>query len=193
MCAAQAEFIPLVIVGGGFLFALICVAAMFNGLVRARNTCDESWSDIDTELRRRYDLIPNLVRTVKAYAQHEKDVLERVVQARQAAMAAHDSPKSLAHDENALIGALRNVIAVAESYPDLKASQNYLKLQEELAHTENRIQRARRFYNANVRDLANRIETFPSNIIASMFSFTKREFFEIEDGTVREAPAVRIH
>ena len=188
MALAQAEVVPLVIVGGGFLFVLIVVVGMYNGLVRARNTCSESWSDVDTELQRRYELIPNLVETVKGYAKHEREVLDRVVQARQTAMANHGSPESQAHDENVLIGSLRQLFAVSESYPELKASRNFLQLQEELARTENRIQRARRFYNANVRDLANRIEMFPSNMIAGMFNFTKREFFEIDDPTAREVP-----
>ncbi|MHC4445009.1 MAG: LemA family protein [Planctomycetota bacterium] len=162
------------------------VAGMYNSLVRARNACDESWADIDTELRRRYDLIPNLVETVKGYAAHERETLERVVQARNTAMANTGSPESQARDENMLIGALRQLFALAENYPDLKANQNFLQLQGELSNTENRIQRSRRFYNANVRDLSNRIEVFPSNIVANMFSFTKREYFEIEDAAVRE-------
>lgn len=188
---AQASMVPLLIAGGIILLLLIIVAGMYNGLVRARNACDESWSDIDTELRRRYDLIPNLVETVKGYAAHEKDTLERVIRARNTAMANHGSPESQAKDENVLVGALRQLFALAESYPDLKANQNFLQLQAELANTENRIQRARRFYNANVRDLSNRIDVFPSNLIASMFGFTKREYFEIEDAVVREPVRVQ--
>ena len=147
------------------------VAGMYNGLVRAKNACDESWADIDTELRRRYDLIPNLIETVKGYATHERDVFERVVQARNAAVANHGSPASQAKDENVLIGSLRQLFALAESYPDLKANQNFLQLQTELANTEDRLQRSRRFYNANVRDLNNRLEVFPSNMVAQMFAF----------------------
>jgi LemA protein len=173
------------------LVVLLWVAGLYNALVRVRNACDESWADIDTELRRRYDLIPNLVETVKGYAAHEREVLERVTQARNTAQANHGSPESQAKDENVLVGGLRQLFAVAENYPDLKANQNFLKLQEELSVTEDRLQRSRRFYNANVRDLNNRIEVFPSNIIAQQFGFQKREYFEIEDAAVREAPAVK--
>jgi LemA protein len=171
---------------------LVWVIAIYNGLVRTRNHCDESWSDIDTELKRRYDLIPNLVETVKGYAAHEKDVLERVIAARQAAMASHGSLKEQARDENALAAGLRQLFAVAESYPVLKSNENYLHLQKELVNTEDRIQRARRFYNANVRDMNNRVQSFPSNLLASMFSFTNREFFEIEEAAVRQPPVVKL-
>ena len=179
-------WVPIAVIGGIAIFGVIVVAGMYNGLVRSRNACDESWADIDTELRRRYDLIPNLIETVKGYAAHEKETLERVVQARNAAMANQGSPESQAHDENILAGALKSLFALSESYPDLKANQNFLKLQEELATTENRIQRSRRFYNANVRDLNNRREVFPSNIVANMFGFGKREYFEIEDDDARD-------
>jgi len=186
LAQAQASLVLLLIAGGVILLVVVIVAGMYNSLVRTRNACDESWADIDTELRRRYDLIPNLVQTVKGYAAHEKETLERVIQARNTAMANHGSPESQAKDENILVGALRQLFALAESYPDLKANQNFLQLQGELANTENRIQRSRRFYNANVRDLSNRIGVFPSNIIANMFGFSKREYFEIEDAAVRE-------
>lgn len=172
------------------IIAVASVMALYNGLVRVRNACDESWADIDAELKRRYDLIPNLVNTVKGYAAHEKEVLERVIQARNAAVASQGSPDSQARDENALIGTLRQLFALAENYPDLKANQNFLKLQGELANTEDRIQRSRRFYNANVRDLSNRVDVFPSSVIAGMFHFTKREYFEVEDVIVRERPVV---
>ena len=142
------------------------------------------------QLQKRYDLVPNLVNTVKGYAAHEKDVLERVIQARNAAVASQGSPEAQARDENALIGTLRQLFALAENYPDLKANQNFLQLQGELVNTEDRIQRSRRFYNANVRDLSNRIDLFPSSIIARMFHFTKREYFEVEDAIVRERPVV---
>lgn len=189
---AQNGTLVSVLIGGGLvLFLLIIVAAMYNGLVRARNACDESWADIDTELRRRYDLIPNLVECVKGYAAHEKETLERVIKARNVAMENHGSPESQAKDENVLVGALRQVFALAESYPQLKANENFLHLQEELANTEDRIQRSRRFYNANVRDLNNRIDVFPSNLIASSFGFGKREYFEIEDAVVREPVRVQ--
>ena len=180
------------IVLGIVLFILIWVLAMYNGLVKTRNHVTESWSNIDTELKRRYDLIPNLVETVKGYAKHEKEVLERVIQLRNAAQANHGSPKSQADDENQMIGGLRQMFAVAESYPDLKANQNFLALQQELANTEDRIQRARRFYNGNVRDLNVRVETMPSALIANMFGFQKAEFFEIEDASMRAAPVVKV-
>ncbi len=182
------ELAPVFILLGILLLFFLWVAMLYNNLVRGKNMCDESWSDIDTELKRRYNLIPNLVETVKGYAAHEKDVLERVVQLRNNAIANEGSPKSQAGDENALVGSLRHLFAVVENYPDLKANHNFLHLQKELSNTEDRIQRARRFYNANVRDLNNKIEVFPSNILAGMFGFQKREFFEIEDVAMRAAP-----
>ena len=173
----------------GFLLVFILwVAAAYNGLVRGRNACDESWSDIDTELKRRYELIPNLVETVKGYLQHERGTLEAVVAARNTAAANHGPPSAQARDENLLAGSLRQLFAVAEAYPDLKANGNFLKLQEELAVTEDRIQRSRRFYNGNVRDLNNRIEVFPSNLVAGSFGFQRREFFELDEPAAREAP-----
>jgi LemA protein len=184
--------VPVIMLIGLGLLLLLWVAGMFNGLVRTKNACDESWSDIDTELRRRYDLIPNLVETVKGYARHERELFERVIQARNVAFANHGSPESQAKDENVLVGGVRQVFAVAENYPDLKANENFLKLQEQLATTEDRLQRSRRFYNANVRDLNNRLQMFPSNIIASWFAFQKREYFEIEEAAARQTPAVRL-
>ena len=175
---------------GAVLIVLLWTVGTYNGLVRTRNHCDESWSGVDTELKRRYDLIPNLVETVKGYATHERETLERVVEARNRAAANSGSPEAQARDENAMVGQLKQLFAVVEGYPDLKASRNFLALQEELITTENRIQRARRFYNANVRDLANRIETFPSNFLASMFGFKRREFFEIEDSSQRALPQI---
>ncbi len=182
--------IPLIVAGVFFLLALIWVIGSYNALVRLTNMCDESWADIDTELKRRYNLIPNLVETVKGYAAHEKEVLERVIQARNAAIANEGSPKDQALDENMLAGCLRRLFVLVENYPQLKANDNFLHLQNELTHTEDRIQRSRRFYNANVRDLNTRVEVIPSNIIAGMFGFGKREFFEIEDAIVRDAPKV---
>ena len=181
-------FVVLGIIG----FALIWLIATYNTLIRLRQHCRESWSSIDTELRRRYDLIPNLVETVKGYAAHERQTLEAVVAARNQAAGSNGSPQSQAEDENLLVGALRNVFALSEGYPELKASGNFLKLQEELANTENRIQAARRFYNANVRDINTRIEVFPSNLIAGAFSFRPHEFFEIEDAGIRELPSVKL-
>jgi len=169
------------------------IAFIYNNLVRGRNACDESWADVDTELKRRYDLIPNLVETVKGYARHEREAMERVTRARATAAASHGSPGSQARDENALVDSLRRMFAVAEGYPDLKASSHFLELLNELVNTEDRIQRARRFYNGNVRDYNNMVEMFPSNIVAGAFKCRKREFFEIEAAIEREAPAVRIH
>jgi LemA protein len=165
-------------------------ALTYNCLVQSRNRCDESWADIDTELKRRYDLIPNLVRTVEGYATHEREVLTRVCHARTTAMANNGSPQSQAGDENDLVRGLRQLFAVVENYPDLKANQNFLALQTELANTEERIQRSRRFYNANVREYENRLQTLPSNLVARSFDFPNREFFEIEDVSQRTAPVV---
>ncbi len=174
---------------GVLLVLSLWIAAMYNRLVRARNHCNESWSGIDTELKRRYDLIPNLVQTVKGYASHENSVIESVVQARARAVASNGSPAAQAKDENALIGTLRQLFVVVENYPQLKANENFLKLQGELSNTEDRIQAARRFYNANVRDLNVQIETFPSNVIAGMFHFSQREFFEIENAAAKLPPS----
>jgi len=172
------------------LIVVLVIIGMYNSLVRGRNHVTESWSGIDTELKRRYDLIPNLVETVKGYAKHEREVLERVVEARTRAVASTGSPASQAQDENVLVGALKQLFAVAEAYPDLKASQNFLALQNQLTETENRIQASRRFYNANVRDYNNRCQMFPTNLMASMFHFQPAEFFEVESALQREAPKV---
>lgn len=174
------------------LLVVLILVGMYNSLVRGRNHVRESWSGIDTELKRRYDLIPNLVETVKGYARHEREVLERVIQARTQAVASTGSPAQQAQDENFLVGALRQLFALAEGYPDLKASENFLELQRELAETENRIQASRRFYNANVRDLNTRIQVFPSSLIASIFGFQREQFFEIEDAAMRRAPQVEL-
>jgi LemA protein len=180
----------LIVVGVILLLALIWVIATYNNLVNLRNFVKESWAGIDTELKRRYDLIPNLVKTVQGYAQYEQETLRLLVEARNRAVASTGSPESQAKDENALVGRLREFLAVVENYPNLKASENFLKLQEELASTEDRIQAARRFYNANVRDLNTRIEVFPSNLIANAFEFEKEQFFEIEAAVERAAPQV---
>jgi LemA protein len=180
------------IVGGVVLLLILWVAFMYNALVRGRNHCDEAWSGIDTELKRRYDLIPNLVSTVKGYAAHERETLEQVTQARNAAVASQGSPASQAKDENVLVDSLKRLLAVVESYPDLKANQNFLKLQQELVNTEDRIQRARRFYNGNVRDYNNRVQVIPSALIARPFGFKEREFFEIESAVERQAPVVKM-
>ncbi len=185
-------FIPLIVIGLLVFIPLLWVIGTFNGLIRLRNTCRESWAGIDTELKRRYDLIPRLVEVVKGYAQHERDVLERVVAARAAAVASTGSPASQARDETQLVGAMRTFFGVVERYPDLKANQNFLALQEELVNTEDRIAAARRFYNANVRDFNTRTQVFPANLIAGAFGFAAAEFFEVDDHTIRAAPAVNL-
>ncbi len=164
----------------------IWVVLNYNALVRIRQQVGESWSGIDTELKRRYDLIPNLVEAVKGYASHEREVLQDVTEARARARSSAGSPESQAQDEKALVMSMDRLLAVAEGYPDLKANENYLALQHELANTEDRIQAARRFFNANVRDLNTRIEVFPSNLIAQMFHFEKAGFFEVESSKVRQ-------
>ena len=161
----------------------------FNSLVRLRNQSEEGFSDIDVQLKRRHDLIPNLVETVKGYASHEQRVFENVTAARTGAVSAQ-GPEAQAQAENALTGALRQLFAVAENYPDLKASQNFLELQNELTDTEDKIQAARRFYNMTVRDLNIKCEQFPSRIVAGFANVLEREFFEIEDAAEREVPSV---
>jgi len=162
----------------------------YNGLVRLRNLVQESWRQIDVELKRRHDLIPNLVETVKGYAAHERGVFEEVARARSAAITPGSGPAEQAQQENVLTQALGKLFAVAEAYPDLKASQNFMALQTELTNTEDRIAAGRRFYNANVRQLNTKIETVPTNIIAGMFHFVRAEYFEAEEPEVREAPTV---
>ncbi len=173
---------------GILALGLVWVIAAYNGLVSLKNRTDEAWSDIDVQLKRRYDLIPNLVETVKGYAKHEKQVFEEVTKARTAAMGAgtlHDK----AAKENMLTDALKSVFAIAENYPDLKASQNFLSLQGELTDTEDKIEAARRFYNGNVRDFNTQLQTFPTNMIAQNLGFKSREFFEAGAG---EREAVKV-
>ena len=158
---------------------ILYVVFIFNGLVRLKNRAEEAWSDIDVQLKRRYDLIPNLVNTVKGYATHERELLERVTEARSQAMQA-GTAGSKAQAENMLSDTLKSLFAVAENYPDLKANQNFLELQNELSDTENKIQAARRFYNSNAVELNSKIDMFPSNVIAQVFHFSKREFFEAD-------------
>lgn len=158
---------------------------VYNGLIRLRNRTDEAWSDIDVQLKRRYNLIPNLVETVKGYAKHERELFEKVTQARTAAMGAQ-TVEEHGKTENMLAGALKSLFAVAENYPDLKANQNFLELQRELSDTENKIQAARRFYNGNVRDFNIKIQKFPNNLVAGTLSFKKRDFFEVEEAAARE-------
>lgn len=174
-------FIIVLIVVGLIVLWLI---GTFNGLVRARNRVKESWSDIDVQLKRRYDLIPNLVESVKGYAKHESGVFEQVTKARAAAMGAQ-TVEEHGKAENMLTGALKSLFAVSEAYPDLKASANFAKLQDELSDTENKIQAARRFYNSNVLVINTKIETFPTNLIAGMFGFKQSQFFELGDSIER--------
>jgi len=175
----------VIIIVAVVLLPVIFVVATYNSLVTLRNLVKNSWANIDTELRRRYDLIPNLVETVKGYAAHERTVLETVTEARARAVASTGSPASQARDENKLVQALNGLFAVSERYPQLKAADNFLKLQQELVDTEDRIQAARRFYNGNVKDLNTRCEMFPSNLIASWFSFSHAEYFEVDSLDVR--------
>lgn len=161
--------------------AAIWIIAVYNGLITLKNRVDEAWSDIDVQLKRRYDLIPNLVNTVKGYAAHEKEVFEKVTEARTKAMGAGSAAEK-AGAENMLSGALKSLFAVAEAYPDLKANQNFLELQRELTDTEDKIQASRRFYNGNVRDFNTKIQVFPTNVFAGMLNFTKRDFFEAGEG-----------
>ncbi len=167
------------------------VIAIYNGFVRLTQRAKEAWADIDVQLKRRYDLIPNLIETVKGYAAHEKETFDAVTSARAEATQVHVDPSNITPEqitamagaESSLTGALGKLLAVAEAYPDLKASQNFSELQTELSDTENKIQAARRFYNTNVRDLAIKLQSFPSNLIGRTFGFTEREYFELEDGS----------
>ena len=167
---------------------ILWVIFAFNGLVSLRNRAKEAWSDIEVQLKRRYDLIPNLVNTVKGYATHESSAFENVTKARSMAMGATGPTGEHAEAENMLTGALKSVFAIAEAYPELKANTNFLALQNELSDTENKIQAARRFYNANVRDLNTKIEVFPSNMIAKSFGFSKIEFFDLGDNDAAQNP-----
>ena len=175
-----------------FLIILVVIVLLlifiFNRFVSLRNRAKEAWADIEVQLKRRYDLIPNLVNTVKGYATHESSAFENVTKARAAAMGAGGNLADKGQAENMLTGALKSVFAIAEAYPDLKANQNFLSLQNELSDTENKIQAARRFYNTNVRDLNIAIESFPGNVIAGIFSFTKMEFFDLGDNDAAQNP-----
>lgn len=157
------------------------VIFVFNRFISLRNRTKEAWADIEVQLKRRYDLIPNLVNTVKGYATHESSAFENVTKARTLAMGVSGPNASHAEAENMLTGALKSIFAVAEAYPELKANQNFLALQNELSDTENKIQAARRFYNSNVRDLNTSVESFPGNIVAKMFNFSQVEFFDLAD------------
>ena len=172
------------------LVPLIYVIATYNTLVALRNHIAEAWSNIDTELKRRYDLIPNLVEVVKGYAKHERETMEEVIKLRNLCVADSGSVSHQEGTERRLVGAVQKLLAVAEAYPELKANGNFLELQHELVNTEDRIQAARRFYNGNVRDMRNICERFPSSIIAGAFNFTPHDFFDVEPA-VREAPSVQ--
>lgn len=169
----------------------LVVIGLYNGLVRARNQVDNAWSQIDVQLKRRIDLIPNLVETVKGYAAHEKETLEAVIRARNSAIAAPaGDPHAQAAADNQITAALRQLFALSEAYPDLKANQNFLALQEELTATEGRVAYARQFYNDTVLGYNNKLQTFPTVVLAGMFNFTKRDYFEA-DGADRAVPKVQ--
>ena len=184
--------IGLLVVFGVLLVLFLVFVGMYNKLVGARNHCHEAWHDIDTELKRRYDLIPNLVECVKGHGQYERDLLEKITRLREECVGNEGSPESQAASENKLIRALNDLYVRVENYPDLKASRNFLQLQEELVNTEDRIQAARRFYNGNVRENNNLVEMFPTNVVAGMFGFTAREFFQIEDTRQRQVPQAEL-
>jgi LemA protein len=179
----------IIIIVAIVVIAVLIFVFQYNGLVRLRNRIDNAWSQIDVQLQRRHDLIPNLVETVKGYAAHERETLEKVVQARNQAVAAQ-GPAAQGQAENVLTGALRQLFAVAEAYPDLKANQNFLNLQEELTSSEDRVAYARQFYNDTVLKYNNKIQTIPSNVIAGMFNFQEREYFEGEE-EARTVPRVQ--
>lgn len=179
--------VTLYSIGGLILVVIVAFVGIYNTLVRRKNRAEEAWADIEVQLKRRYDLIPNIVETVKGYAGHEKSVLENVTRARTAAMGVQSAGEQ-ARAENMLAGTLKTLFAVAENYPDLKANMNFLELQRELSDTENKIQSARRFFNANVRDYNIALETFPSNIIAGIFGFARKELFDLPDGSPAGEP-----
>ena len=179
----------LIILAVVILLPLIFVIATFNSLTRLRNHIRDSWSNIDTELKRRYDLIPNLVSTVQAYSAHEKELFEKITRLRSQCLASTGHVSQQTIDEKHLVTALQQLLAVVENYPNLKADAHYLELQKELTNTEDRIQAARRFYNGNIRDYRNKRETFPSNLIAAAFAFEPLEYFDVEPA-VREIPKV---
>ncbi len=179
-----------------FIIVLILVVALlaylisaYNGLIRRRNQIENAWSQIDVQLKRRLDLIPNLVETVKGYASHEKETLDAVIRARNAAVAAPDTPVAQARAENALTGTLRQLFALGEAYPDLKANQNFLALQEELSSTEGRVAYARQFYNDSVLGYNNKLQQFPTMYFAKMLKFERREYFEADEAA-RSTPTV---
>lgn len=177
----------IVVIVAGIYFAMT-----YNAFITLRNRVKEAWSDIEVQMKRRYDLIPNLVETVKGYAKHESSTLEKVIQARNMAMAPHASMQETAQAENVLTGALKSLFALRESYPDLKANANFLELQRELRDTEDKLQAARRFYNGNVLSFNTKMELFPSNMVAAMFSFEKAQFFELAETEQDARNAVKV-
>ncbi len=185
-----ALLVGVLVVGGLLLVAVLAFVAIYNGLVSMRNQVKNAWSQIDVQLKRRYDLIPNLVETVKGYAKHEREVFENVTKARAACMGAAGAAEA-AKAENFLSQTLKSLFAVAEAYPELKANQNFLALQEELASTENKVSFARQFYNDSTMRYNTRIQTIPSNIVAGMFGFKAEEFFQVENAAERVAPKVQ--
>lgn len=187
------NLVPFLVVGVVVLIALLLPLAWYNKLVRLRQLIRESWGNVDVQLRRRYDLIPNLVNTVKGYATHEREVLEAVTEARDRAAASQGAVGEQSRDEQHLVAETRRLIAVAESYPQLKASGNFLHLQTELVNTEDRIAAARRFYNANVRDHNVARTTFPTMLVSGFGDFPPADFFEVDDYSVRQPPAVSIN
>ena len=184
------NLILILLLAAGAL-SLVFAVAQYNGLVALRNHIDESWSDVDTELQRRHDLIPNLVAVVKGYAAHERAVFEEVAALRRNCLESARTPGALAPREDALERATGRLLAVAENHPALKADSHFLALQHELVETENRVQAARRFYNGNVRDYRNKCELFPSNLVADLFGFRPCDFFQLDSGA-RTAPRVRV-
>lgn len=186
--------LALYIVLGVVVVLVLWVIGVFNALVRLCNRTKEAWSDIDVQLKRRHDLIPNLVNSVKGYMTHERELLENITKARSRAMSAQESGNTadLAKAEGMLGGMLGQLQIAVEAYPDLKANQNVSQLMDELSDTENKIQASRRFYNGNVRDFNTKIEVFPNNMVAGMLKFTKFEFFEIEDAKERENVEVKL-
>jgi LemA protein len=182
--------VPLCIVGGVVVIGLLWFVVVYNRFVSIRQHLKESWADVDVELKRRYELIPNLVRTVKGYASHERDVFDAITKARAAAIANTGDPARQSGDEQRLVGQLGRLFVVAEAYPDLKADRNFLDLQEELSNTEDRIAASRRFYNGNVRELNTLRESFPSSIVASIAKVEEAGFFEVSDHAERAAPKV---
>src|SRR5438477_481885 len=177
------------IILGILALLVIFLISMYNSLVRLKIQCDNAWADIDVQLKRRYDLIPNLVETVKGYAAHEKETLEAVISARNRAMTA-TSPAEKAEAENMLSGALKSLFALAEAYPQLRAIESFTSLQNSLSQIEDTVQNARRYYNAVVRDLNTKIEQFPTNVFANLLGFKERQFFEVTTAAEREVPKV---